>query len=91
VPFSLATFVFFRRPKIASVSFLFVGLFLINPEIVHFTRFIDGLKIVQQIRLNHSMVDALNFFDGRRRVNVVQYAVTLGTQNVYHILLRRKD
>jgi len=38
----------------------------------------------------HSMVDALNFFNSRGWEYVNQYVVTIGTQNVYHILLRRK-
>lgn len=39
----------------------------------------------------NGMIDALNFFDSRGWDYVNQYAVTVGNQNVYHILLKREE
>lgn len=38
----------------------------------------------------NGMIDALNFFNERGWNYVNQYVVTIGQQNVYHILLRRE-
>lgn len=45
----------------------------------------DGTVLV----LN-SMVDALNFMDANGYEFVTAYAITIGTQNVYHYLMRKK-
>ena len=39
----------------------------------------------------HSMVDALNFMDSNGFEFVTAYAITIGNQNVYHYLLKRKE
>lgn len=39
----------------------------------------------------NGMIDALNFFESRGWDYVNQYAVTVGNQNVYHILLKREE
>ena len=37
----------------------------------------------------HSMIDALNFMDENGYMFVEAYAITIGSQNVYHYLLKK--
>lgn len=50
--------------------------------------FVNGTGMNKDFK---SMIDALNFFNSRGWEYVNQYVVTSANENVYHILLKRKD